>query len=510
MQYQMARHLPKGSRVREIITGEIYIVEKIEDKKQMVVIHGREERTRRPKCFDHRKVEKVSLIREMHQMIEDKSLYDWKKDVPVIYEMLQYKEQIWINPKREEIVPKQINGLGMNEILDAKRRLLRFAPYIRKAFPETEQTDGRISSAFIEIPKMLEQLKEEDCADIRGKLYLKCDSHLPISGSIKARGGIYEVLFHAEELAIQNGMLKGTDDYSILNEDCFHSFYSNYTVAVGSTGNLGLSIGIMAAKLGFHAIVHMSADAKEWKKQLLREKGVTVVEYSGDYGKAVAQGREEAAKDKNCYFVDDENSKTLFLGYTTAALELKEQLEEKQITVDKENPLFVYLPCGVGGGPGGVAFGLKQVFGSDVHCFFAEPTHSPCMMLGLATGYHNRLCVQDFGLDNKTEADGLAVGRASGFVGKMMDPVLDGCYTVSDKILFTYLKQLSELEDKKLEPSALAGMRGLYQLFGTVQGKKYLKENELDECDYITHIVWATGGGMVPEDVMQELLSKEL
>ena len=86
------------------------------------------------------------------------------------------------------------------------------------------------------------------------------------------------------------------------------------------------------------------------------------------------------------------------------------------------------------GGPaaGGAMFLLNKLIGDQVSRF-AEPTHSPCMMLGVYTGLHDEVSVQDFGIDNVTAADGLAVGRASGFDGEAMQRLLEGFYTVSDE-----------------------------------------------------------------------------
>ncbi|MFJ5763109.1 D-serine ammonia-lyase [Neobacillus sp. NPDC093182] len=427
---------------------------------------------------------------------------------PLLQKLMSLEEVFWSNPKIEQF-PLGIKKVPLTkeDVKDAEDRLNRFSPYISRVFPETKGTNGIIESPLVEIPSMKKNLEINYHTTIPGNLLLKCDNDLPISGSIKARGGIYEVLKHAESLAIQHQLLTIDDDYSILDSEKFRSFFSKYSIVVGSTGNLGLSIGIISAKLGFKVTVHMSADAKQWKKDLLRSKNVNVVEHEDDYSKAVEEGRKQAGTDPTCHFVDDENSRDLFLGYSVAASRLSKQLNELGITVDEEHPLFVYLPCGVGGGPGGVTFGLKLMFQDNVHCFFGEPTQSACILLGLMTGLHDQISVQDIGINNKTDADGLAVGRASKFVGKVMEPILSGSYTVNDEHLYKLLKQLSDTEEIQLEPSALAGMIGPIKLLH--EGTAYLNRNNLTEnLSLGTHIIWATGGSMVPKEIKVDYYQK--
>ncbi|MFQ7899557.1 D-serine ammonia-lyase [Stutzerimonas degradans] len=432
-------------------------------------------------------------------MIHGKTLEAWCASHPLLSELLALRETTWFNPAIAPTATALADvGLTANDVAEASARLQRFAPYLAKVFPETAAAGGIIESPLARLPTLGRQLLDEIGVAAGGALWLKADNQLPISGSIKARGGIHEVLKHAEDLALQAGLIRPGDDYAALASDAARAFFGRYRIAVGSTGNLGLSIGIVSARLGFQATVHMSADARQWKKDRLRASGVTVIEYASDYSVAVAQGREQAASDPNCYFVDDENSPQLFLGYAVAAERLARQFEQAGIQVDAEHPLFVYLPCGVGGGPGGVAFGLKLAFGDAVHCLFAEPTHSPCMLLGVYSGLHDAVCVQDFGIDNVTAADGLAVGRPSGFVGRAMQRLIDGYYTVTDETLSRLLASAWELEQVRLEPSALAGMPGLQRV---LRAPDYLQRIGVDPARLAraTHLVWGTGGSMVPD-----------
>ena len=239
-------------------------------------------------------------------MIHGKTLDAWCASHPLIEDLVALRETQWFNPAIAPAAEALGDvGLGAADVQAASARLQRFAPYLATVFADTAASAGIIESPLRALPNLQRTLLQEAGLETAGKLWLKADSELPISGSIKARGGIHEVLKHAEDLALEAGLITLGSDYRVLAEAPARQFFSQYKVAVGSTGNLGLSIGIMSAKLGFQATVHMSADARQWKKDKLRANGVSVVEHPSDYSVAVAQGRQQAAGDPLCYFVDD-------------------------------------------------------------------------------------------------------------------------------------------------------------------------------------------------------------
>ncbi|MBQ7037300.1 MAG: D-serine ammonia-lyase [Clostridia bacterium] len=383
--------------------------------------------------------------------------------------------------------------LTQEDIDDAWERMKRFSQYVKVAFPETEKTDGMIDSPVRLIHETKKELECKENVIISGDLYVKRDDCLAVCGSLKARGGIYTVFKYAEDIAIRSGMLKTTDNYAVLNNEEFRQLFSRYKISVGSTGNLGMSIGLSGSKLGFDVTVYMSEEAKTWKKNMLKNAGVNVIEFEGDYTSALKLARNEAAKDANTYFVDDEDSKELFLGYSVAYKTLLHQLEEEGVIIDDTHPLLVYLPCGVGGGPGGITFGLKETLGENVYCFFGEPTQMPCMALAMAEG-RGDVSVYDIGLGNGTIADGLACSSPSILAYEIMKTMLDGCFTIRDEHSLELSRLLYRTSGIKAEPSSCVALGGV--------GKMMC---DIENIQNATHLVWLTGGSLVPEEEWERI-----
>ncbi|NRA84980.1 MAG: D-serine ammonia-lyase [Gammaproteobacteria bacterium] len=439
-------------------------------------------------------------------MIAGKTFNQWCQSHPLFVPIAATAPVCWTNTKLQD-AKFALNALTItpSQLSDAAARLERFGGYLAQQFPQLP-SNGLIESPLVCGAPLLQQLNKDPNQVAIKNLWLKCDHQLPISGSIKARGGFHEILKHAEQLAIAHNLISVTDDYRQLTTKPCLDLFAQHSIVVGSTGNLGLAIGIISAKLGFNVTVHMSDDAKQWKKDKLRQHGVTVIEHQGDYGVAVEAGRAISENDPNSHFVDDENSVDLFMGYAVAALRLEQQLKDQGIVVDQDHPLFVYLPCGVGGAPGGITWGLKTIFNNNVHCFFAEPTHSPAMLLGLYTELHQDISVNDLAIDNKTQADGLAVGRPSGFVGKALQHLINGCYTLEDDRLFELLALTYQTMGLTIEPSAAASIAGPATI---MSDPHYLKQQGLlNKVDNINHIAWTTGGDMVPWQQMSQFIAK--
>lgn len=389
---------------------------------------------------------------------------------------------LWHNPSRQP-AHEALAALpyGDADIAAAIARWQRFAPLLARCFPDSVAADGRIDSP------LLRQHGQD------GEVLVKADHALPVTACIKARGGVYEVLCQAEALALAAGLLPADTGYEVLAGEAVRALFARHTILVGSTGNLGYSVGVMARALGLQVAVHMSSDAKVWKKDRLRALGAHVVEHAGDYATAVASARALAAADPASYFIDDESSLLLFFGYAAAARDLQAQLDAAGQHPTPARPLRVFLPCGVGGAPGGVAFGLKCLYGDAVQIVFVEPVASPCFLLRLASG-DDRLSVYDIGLDNRTLADGLAVPRASATVAGIVQGLVDAVVTVSDDSLQDEVRRQWHQHGLRLEPSAAAGFVA-HRLAAT------------EWAQDVIPVVWTTGGNGLPDEVFLPLVA---
>ena len=124
----------------------------------------------------------------------------------------------------------------------------------------------------------------------------------------------------------------------------------------------------------------------------------------------------------------------------------------------------------------------------------------------LASGGSSPVSVYDIGLDNKTLADGLAVGQASLLATACMQDRLAGVFTVQDSALREYVALAVKLLGEKLEPSATAGFAGPGWLADSTIGQEWCAAHKVDPAQ-ATHVLWSTGGGLVPEAVYQRWLT---
>ena len=102
----------------------------------------------------------------------NQELWNKVKNADLLKQVSEGKEVIWINENLEKTADALAKiDITMADIDDAEARLARFAPFIKKVFPETEPTNGLIESPLTEIPKMQKQLEQEYHTTIPGRLF---------------------------------------------------------------------------------------------------------------------------------------------------------------------------------------------------------------------------------------------------------------------------------------------------------------------------------------------------
>ena len=112
------------------------------------------------------------------------------------------------------------HSITLSDIEAADQLLRRWAPALTELFPELAASDGLIESPLIDLP----DAQRVTGAMSTGRTLLKADHALPVAGSIKARGGIYEVLVYAETLAKQYGLFsRNADPLQLLGHAATHA-----------------------------------------------------------------------------------------------------------------------------------------------------------------------------------------------------------------------------------------------------------------------------------------------
>lgn len=106
-------------------------------------------------------------------------------------------------------------------------------------------------------------------------------------------------------------------------------------------------------------------------------------------------------------------------------------------------------------------------------------------------------------------ADGLAVPCASELVYPLMRSRLSGIVVADDDSLCADAWRLKAQAGLKVEASAAAALSGPRALLSTAAGQGYLQSlGPAFVPEQANHIVWTTGGALMPDDEHEALLCR--
>ena len=76
---------------------------------------------------------------------------------------------------------------------------------------------------------------------------------------------------------------------------------------------------------------------------------------------------------------------------------------------------------------------------------------------------------------------------------------------MEDPVIYDYMRGLLNAENIFIEPSSCAAFHGVTGIMNKEETAGFLKKHRLSEkMENAVHIVWATGGKLVPEEIREE------
>src|SRR5699024_9246721 len=171
-------------------------------------------------------------------MFSQQRIQEFQREYPLLNEMIALQPVLWFNPVENKKSHPQGLSLDKQDMHEAEALWYRFAPFLAKAFPETKEAKGMSESPLKKITHMKKEIERKFTTEIAGNMYLQCHHELAVAGSITARGGFFAVLQYAETLALEAGFITKADTYDAFSKQAFRDLFQQYTIGVGSTGNL--------------------------------------------------------------------------------------------------------------------------------------------------------------------------------------------------------------------------------------------------------------------------------
>ena len=236
-------------------------------------------------------------------------------------------------------------------------------------FPSLIHAQGIIESPLLDADRL--QLRMSPRGGPVGRWLIKADHALPVAGSVKARGGVYEVLLHAESVARRHGLMNVTGRRRDARASsgaralratscggCVHR--KSWIECRCDGGRPGISdhrahvVGCQGLEKNAPAV---GGVCKWWNMRATSRRPLRRV---ADRRRICQMRTSSTTRNRRISFGD----------IALRALRLQRQLASRGIRVDARHPLFVYLPCGVGGAPGGVTFGLRHLYRGQRALFF--------------------------------------------------------------------------------------------------------------------------------------------